>query len=451
MTVAGALALLAFGACKKEAQVETPERGVAGPTVNLPSGSTLPLVIPQGDNYILAAGGTYFLNGKTYVDSAATLTINAGVTIKGVKRGTGTNAADSASALIVTRGGQIFANGTEASPITFTSAQATPAVGDWGGVVIMGRARTNQNVNGDPTIEGIALPTLPAGVSVRYGSTNAANDADNSGVFKYVRILYAGAAIATNNELNSLTLGGVGSGTEIHHVAVAFGQDDAFEFFGGTVSPRYLVSLNTNDDIFDFDFGYTGKLQFILGVRRASGTGASYADANGIESDNDGNSSSLTPRTQAQISNMTLISGPETGSTGFTGTLSAARLRRNTNYLIRNSVLFGYNTGINLEVGTANAANIAYNIIHGYTTAGSGLPATNTTFTGSDPNNTILLSNPYGVGATFQPWPLGGASPAETGANFAGLSGFSTVAYRGAVPPDSTGFLKGAWINGIGL
>lgn len=447
MTVAGALALLAFGACKKEAQVETPERAVSGPSRVYPNGWTLPRVIPADTNYILQAGGTYFLDGKTYVDSAASLTIFGRVTIKGIKRST----ADSASALVVTRGAKIYAMGSADSAITFTSAQATPAVGDWGGVVIMGKARTNQNVNGDPTIEGISLPTLPAGVSVRYGSTNAANDADNSGIFRYVRILYAGAAIAANNELNSLTLGGVGSGTELHHVAVAYGQDDAFEFFGGTVSPRYLVSLNTNDDIFDFDFGYTGKLQFILGVRRGTGTGASYADANGIESDNDGNSSSLTPQTQAQISNMTLISGTETACAGFTGTLSGARLRRNTNYLIRNSVVIGYNTGINLEVGAANVANIAYNLIHGYTTASTvALPATNTTWTGCNANDNLLLSNPYGTGVNFQPYPLGGASPAESGANFTGLSGFTTVAYRGAFPADSNDWL-GAWTNGIGL
>ncbi len=187
--------------------------------------------------------------------------------------------------------------------IVFTSNEATKAPGDWGGIVLLGRARTNQNTaSSSPTIEGVALPTLPAGIDVTYGSNTDANNTESSGTLQYVRIEYAGAAIAANNELNSLTFGGVGSGTIVDHIEAAYGADDSFEFFGGTVSPKYLVSLNTNDDIFDFDFGYNGSLQFILGVRRS---GFVYADANGIESDNDANTSNLLPRTQAKISNMT--------------------------------------------------------------------------------------------------------------------------------------------------
>lgn len=444
--VAGALSLLAFGACKKNVQDDAPARAVSAPNVILPSGSTLPNVIPAGDNYILQSGGTYFLNGKTYVDSLATITIGAGATIKGFKK----SVADSASALVVTRGAKIYALGDSTAPIIFTSAETTPAVGDWGGVVILGPAQTNQNQLGaDPTIEGISLPTLPSGINVGYGSASTAKDTVSSGIFRYVRILYAGASISANNELNSLTLGGVGSNTELHHVEAAYGADDAFEFFGGTVNAKYLVSLNTNDDIFDFDFGYTGTLQFILGVRRGTGTGASYADANGIESDNNAAGNSLLPLTRAKISNMTLISGSATAI--FTGTLNGARLRRNTNYQIRNSVLLGYNNGVSFEGGAdVNVANFTDNLVHGFSTAFTGvtaLPADNTTATGSNPQTAFGISNPYGAGALFQPYPISG-SPAASGADFAGTTGFIGVTYRGAFPQGNKSWLN-TWTVGL--
>lgn len=439
MMAAGALAMLAFGACKKDAQQDTAPKSVNGPVVNLPSGSTLPTVIPAGDEYVLAAGGTYFLNGKCYVDSTAKITINAGVTIKGIKKGTPAEA----SALIVTRGATIDALGTSSNPITFTSNESTPAVGDWGGVVIMGRAQHNQSF--DPTIEGIDLPSLPADVSVRYGSTSSANNTESSGRFYYVRILYAGAAIADGNELNSLTLGGVGSGTELHHVEAAYGQDDSFEFFGGTVNAKYLVSLNTNDDIFDFDLGYQGTLQYILGVRRATGTGASYADANGVESDNNAGGTTASPRTRANISNMTLISGTETGTTALSGTLNGARLRRATSFVIKNSVLLGYINGVSFEGGAADSiANFTDNFVHGYSAAASGgtLSTDNVTATGVSPASTWGLSAAYGEGTlAFRPYPVAG-TPIASGADFSGTVGFETVTYRGAFPAGSK-----AWIN----
>lgn len=446
MMAAGALSLLAFGACKKDTQESAP-KPVNATDVVLAPGSTLPNVIPAGDNYILQAGQTYYLNGKTYVDSLGTITINPGVTIQGIKKATPAEA----SALVVTRGATINALGDSTAPIIFTSAEATPAVGDWGGVVILGRAQTNQNQLGaDPVIEGISLPTLPAGINVGYGSASTTYNTESSGIFRFVRILYAGAAISDANELNSLTLGGVGSGTELHHVEAAYGADDAFEFFGGTVNASYLVSLNTNDDIFDFDFGYTGRLQFLLGVRRGSGTGAAYADANGIESDNNGSGNgSLLPLTQAKISNLTLISG--SSSAAFTGTLNGARLRRATNYIIKNSVLLGYNNGASFEGGAdAYVANFTDNFVHGFTTAFTGvtaLPSDNTTATGANPQTAFGISNPYGTGALFQPYPTA-TSPVRTGADFSGTSGFVGVTFRGAFPQGSKSWLN-TWTVGL--
>lgn len=449
MIAAGALSLLAFGACKKDAQ-DTAPKSVNAAVVNLPSGSTLPNVIPAGDEYVLATNGIYYLDGKTYVDSLGKITINPGAQIRGRKKSTPAEA----SALVVTRGATIAALGDSLNPITFTSAEATPAVGDWGGVVILGRAQTNQNQLGsDPVIEGINLPSLPAGINVGYGSASTTFNTESSGTFKFVRILYAGAAIVDGNELNSLTLGGVGSGTELHHVEAAYGQDDAFEFFGGTVNARYLVSLNTNDDIFDFDFGYTGSLQFLLGVRRDTGIGTTYADANGIESDNNAAGNGLLPLTQAKISNLTLISG--TATAAFAGTLNGARLRRNSNYIIRNSVLFGYNNGVSLEGGSASyVSNFDYNLVHGFSTSATGgtLPVPNNTlYTGANPATQLGIVGPYKVGPTqlgFQPWPSS-TSPAATGANFSGLSSFfSGTTYRGAFAVNSKNWLN-SWTVGL--
>ncbi|PWV50560.1 hypothetical protein [Chitinophaga sp. S165] len=451
MFAAGALSLLAFGACKKEAQ-DTAPKSVNAAVINLPSGSTLPNVINSGDEYVLATNGTYFLDGKTYVDAQGKITINPGVTIRGKKKSTPAEA----SALVITRGATIAALGDSLNPITFTSAEATPAVGDWGGVVILGGARTNQNTaTSEPVIEGINLPSLPAGIDVHYGSATDANNTESSGTFKFVRILYAGAAISDGNELNSLTLGGVGSGTELHHVEAAYGQDDAFEFFGGTVNARYLVSLNTNDDIFDFDFGYTGQLQFILGVRRDTGVGASYADANGIESDNNAAGDGLLPQTQAKISNMTLISG--TSAAALAGTLNGARLRRNTSYIIRNSVLFGYNNGVALEGGSAaSSANIDYNLIHGYSTSVSGgtlAVPNNILYTGINPATQLGIVRPYAVGTNpitgFAPWPSSTSAAATAGTSFAGLSSFfSGTTYRGAFAVGSKNWIT-TWTVGL--
>jgi hypothetical protein len=443
MTVAAALSVIAFGACKKEAQdTATPNKSVLAATnITLTSGATLPRVVGPDTNYILNSG-TFFLNGKTFVKGS--VTIAAGVQIKGIKKATPAEA----SALVVTRGGKIFANGTSSSPVVFTSNEATPAPGDWGGLVILGNARTNQNTASvSPTIEGISLPTLPAGVDATYGRADTTLNGESSGSLTYVRVEYAGAAIAANNELNSFTFGGVGRGTVVHHLVASFGADDSFEFFGGVVNAKYLASLSTNDDIFDFDFGYNGTLQFILGVRKS---GFTYADANGIESDNDAAGSALTPRTQAKISNMTLIGG---SSSAFSGTLNGVRLRRNTSYNIINSIVLGYSTGASLEsAGTiADSASFRTNLVHAFTTpvVGASLAGFNSLYlNASNSNANILLSNPFATPGNYAPLP---ASPAVSGANFTGFAGsfFDTsVTYRGAFPVSGGNWLSG-WTAGF--
>jgi hypothetical protein len=206
-------------------------------------------------------GNTYILDGRVFVTDGVTLTIEPGTVIKGKTR-----AAQDASCLVIARGGRINAAGTAAEPIVFT-AEADNLNGNlgqndrglWGGVVILGRARTN-TASGQGNIEGIPT-TEPLGI---YGGTD---DADNSGVFRYVSIRHAGSLLGPNNELNGLTMGAVGSGTTIEYVEVFANADDGFEWFGGTVNAKYLVSAFNDDDAFDWDEGYRGKLQFLFTIQ----------------------------------------------------------------------------------------------------------------------------------------------------------------------------------------
>src|SRR5687768_13012061 len=205
---------------------------------------------------------TYILDGRVFVTGeGVTLTIEPGTVIKGKVR-----AAQDASALVIARGARINASGTAAEPITFT-AEADNLNGNlgqsdrglWGGVVLLGRARTN-TASGQGNIEGIPT-TEPLGV---YGGTN---DADDSGVMRYVSFRHAGSLLGPNNELNGLTFGAVGSGTTIEYIEVFANADDGFEWFGGTVNAKYLVSAFNDDDAFDWDEGFRGKLQFLFTIQ----------------------------------------------------------------------------------------------------------------------------------------------------------------------------------------
>lgn len=250
-------------------------------------------VIGNGDQGFVFNGeqtlkkGTYTLKGWVYIADGATLTIEPGTIIKGDKQ--------TKAALIVERGGKLFAKGSAKEPIVFTSEEAAGSrkPGDWGGLIICGKARNNQ---GEMQIEG--------GPRTKHGGEN---DADNSGVVSYVRIEFAGYPFAADKEINGLTLGSVGSGTQIDHVQVSYCNDDSFEWFGGTVNCNHLVAFRGWDDEFDTDNGFSGKVQYCLSVRdpRLADTSRS----NGFESDNCADGASVTPYTTATFSNVTFI-GP---------------------------------------------------------------------------------------------------------------------------------------------
>ncbi|MEJ7737049.1 MAG: hypothetical protein WKF97_06450 [Chitinophagaceae bacterium] len=255
-----------------------------------------------------------------------------------------------------------------------------------------------------------------------------------------MRIEYAGASVSANNELNSLTCGGVGRGTLIDFVQATYGADDAFEFFGGTVNAKHLIALAPDDDAFDFDFGYGGNIQYAVSV--LSPTKATYSsDPNGIESDNNGTGAVSAPRTNAVISNMTVIGFEDLTTANAKNILNGARFRRASSYTVRNSIYMGYRVGVTLESATtmADVANFQFNIVHGFNSVAVGgtLPATNNQFVGDVDfsNANVDLTDPFNPTAPdFRPTP---SSPAATGANFTGFTGtpasfFQTTTYRGA-------------------
>jgi hypothetical protein len=342
-----ALTAILFGtACEKSI--------VDDPIIDQPSTS----VEVSGDikvNTTWTADKIYLLKGYVYVTDGATLTIQPGTIIKGDKA--------TKASLIVTRGSKISAIGTADKPIVFTSAVASGgrSSGDWGGIILLGKAPVNQS-GGEVIIEGGLVPTSTGGVVgdkgkyTTYGSTTP-DPADNSGTLKYVRIEFAGIAFAPDNEINGLTMGGVGSGTTLDYIEVYRSGDDAYEWFGGTVTAKHLLAIGTTDDDFDTDFGFSGKVQF--GLAQRAQVVADFSGSNGFESDNDATGTNLTPQTSPIFSNMTII-GPLTGVVASGGTISninanyqhAAQIRRNSALSMFNSVLTNYHEGVYFDDGT---------------------------------------------------------------------------------------------------
>lgn len=379
----------------------------------------------------LTSNNEYLIKGFVYVEDGATLTIEPGTLIRGDKATKGS--------LIIKRGGKIMANGTSSDPIVFTSNQEPGArdFGDWGGVIICGKATHNQP--SDPTVEG--------GPDATYGGTD---DDDNSGVFSYVRIEFAGIAFQPNQEINGLTLCSVGRGTRIDHVQISYSGDDSYEFFGGAVNCSNLVAFRGWDDDFDTDFGYHGNVQFCVGLRDP--LVADQSSSNGFESDNDAAGDPFSPYTHGIFSNVSIY-GPSTATTGTVHPLfkRAAHLRRNTQLNIFNSVLAGFPTGLLIDGGGAetNAQNndlqVRNTIVAGCASslevaAGSSFDITAWFNTGGWGNSVLAavsdlqLNTPFSLTSpNFIP---NAGSPLLSGADFSntalGDPHFQVVSYRGA-------------------
>lgn len=301
--------------------------------------------------------GTYTLKGWVYVDAGAKLRIPAGTVIKGDKQ--------TMAALIVEPGGYVEMKGTKDAPIVMTSAQPAGQrrPGDWGGLIICGKARNNQ---GTQQIEG--------GPTTIHGGDN---DADNSGIYQYIRVEFAGYPFDTDKEINGITFGSVGSGTTIDHLQVSYSNDDSYEWFGGTVSCKYLVAYKGWDDEFDTDNGFSGTVQYGLSIRdpRIADT----SQSNGFESDNNAGGAETTPFTTATFKNITFI-GPRTAkNSDFSNTSdyitagsvfpdngsklglfqAAMQIRRSSKLNVENTLAVGYPIGLIVDGEKGNTVKYA--------------------------------------------------------------------------------------------
>jgi len=401
-------------------------------------------------NAFLTNSKRYLLRGFVNVNPPAVLTIQAGTIIYGEKSSKGT--------LIVNRGAKLVANGTQNKPITFTSqqAQSLRGPGDWGGIILAGYATINVP-GGTAVLEG--------GTGTVYGGGAAPNDDDDSGILRYVRIEYPGIAFLPDNEINGLTMGGVGRGTTIEYIQVNYSGDDSYEWFGGTVNAKYLVACNGVDDEFDTDFGFRGKIQFAFGLRNPNI--ADISGSNGFESDNDGTGTFNVPRTQPWFSNVTLI-GPmrDTAFTVNPNYRRGAHLRRSTQTSIYNSIVMGYPIG--LLIDGANSGNSAFgdtlqikNSIWAGLRAGNGLTTNATGFNvnawfndAGYGNRTFVQPSEVGLTEPFNltnPNPIPTSlSPAVSGASFTNARlqdiFFTTIAYVGAFSPTGTRW-DATWTN----
>lgn len=303
--------------------------------------------------------GTYLLKGWVYVDASAKLRIPAGTIIKGDKQ--------TMASLIVEPGGYVEMKGTKEQPVVMTSEQepGQRRPGDWGGLIICGKAKNNQ---GNQQIEG--------GPTTIHGGDN---DNDNSGIYQYVRVEFAGYPFDTDKEINGVTFGSVGKNTTIDHIQVSYSNDDSFEWFGGNVDCKYLVAYKGWDDDFDTDNGFSGNVQYCLSIRdpRLADT----SQSNGFESDNNASGAETTPFTTATFKNVTFI-GPMTAkNSDFQNTneyinggelfpnngsklgrfQAAMQIRRSSKLNVENSLAVGYPIGLIVDGEKGNTVNFAKN------------------------------------------------------------------------------------------
>lgn len=358
-----ALSIVALGTmtgCSNDDSVPASEDGILVTSDNIltDGGKT----IGNGDKEFVFTGkqtlkkGIYSLKGWVYVKDGAELTIEPGTIIKGDKA--------TKAALIIEPGGKLFAQGEAGNPIIFTSAQASKSrrPGDWGGLIICGRAKNNQK---QQQIEG--------GPRTKHGGDN---DADNSGIIRYVRVEFAGYPFAADKEINGITFGSVGNGTTIDHLQVSYSNDDSYEWFGGTVNCKYLIAYHGWDDEFDTDNGFSGNVQYCLGIRNPRI--ADISQSNGFESDNCADGATVNPFTTATFSNVTFIGPlgqdeafkndntyitggdvyPNNGS-GLGKFQAAMQIRRSSHLSCVNSLAVGYPVGLLLDGEKGNTTSEA--------------------------------------------------------------------------------------------
>ncbi len=310
---------------------------------------------------------TYILDKKIYIPSGQSLTIEPGTVIKGAPNATPAEA----TALVIMRGGQIIANGTESCPIVFT-AQADPMDGTypisnkgmWGGVVVLGKAYNNLTLaangpftvgtagklavaDGLGTVEGFQTTNTQDQFGANLTAGETFNDNDNSGILRYVSIRHSGAILALGGEINGLTLASVGRATTVEHVEIVSCADDNIEIFGGTVNLKYCTTLFGNDDMYDWDLGWTGKAQFLFGMK--SDNTFSADNDNGFEMDSDDNKSNNLVRSRPVIYNATIMGNSKSTTNTDNTSLAGICAKELTEGEINNSIFANFKNGMNIQ------------------------------------------------------------------------------------------------------
>lgn len=338
------------------------------------------------------------IDGVITVKDGAKLTIEAGTFIKAKPLAPGI----ATGVLVITKTGQIDAQGTETAPVVFTSynlldddASTTALPGDFGGVVLLGDAETN---TGSLTniVEG--LDDQPNFAEFYYGGSNNAHSA---GALNYVRIEYAGRILDTDVEINGLTLAGVGNQTVVDHIQVSYGKDDSFEFFGGKVNASHLVSFAPDDDNFDFDFGYTGTVTKAVALADSNSThslSGGNPDSNGIELDNNATGTATTLITRPVISQLSIIG--VSSNTVADLYENAIHVRRAGNVSLTDVTVTGYNTGIRWDSPSLPSGSSYLRVsIHGFDNpvlpAGTTLTGIGTSTSTADPAPRWNLAQPF--------------------------------------------------------
>lgn len=401
-------------------------------------------VVIEGDvttAMTLDATKKYMLRGKVYVQSGGSLTIPAGTLVVGEKSTDGT--------LIINRGGQLFSNGTADNPVIMTSEapKGFRNRGDWGGVVICGNSTTNGNESS--TIEGISGEA--GSENGLYGPGGNLQINQNSGTITYTRIEFAGIDLSQDNELNSLTMGSVGSGTTIHHIVVSYANDDAYEWFGGTNNMSYLIAYNTLDDDFDSDRGFSGNIQYGLIVREKATADISTSRA--FESSSN-NNASASPHTSAKFANITIMGPRLFGSSINTLYGAALEINSNSSIEVHNSIVTGFPSGLRLNTAGVDAKVVncvfannptLFTLSGGSTIDTAAFLAANVTDATAEQiwGTTSFDFNP--LGPIFQ----ASTSPYLTGAPNLSAAGFESQPFYGAfgTAPHAGWDWNGGWIE----
>ncbi len=374
---------------------------------------------------------TYILDKKIYVPSGQVLSIAPGTVIKGAAAALPVDQ----TALVVERGGKIIAPGTEDCPIVFTANADNldgtfpiTTIGAWGGVVILGKATNNLVAANTPQTFGSKVGMAPGvgliegfnntGTHNRYGvlqsgifageTLGAFDDNDNSGVMTYCSIRHTGAILEVGAEINGLTLGSVGRATTIEHIEIVSGADDMIELFGGTVNLKWVTTLFGNDDMLDYDQGWSGKCQFFFGMKNDGITTgqASPDNDNGIEADSDDNSAQSLPRSTPVIYNGTFMGNSKVTGTADNRGLAGIQAKDGAGGKIYNCIFANFKNGFNSEFALGSRTfPLGGNSWHNWFN-NPGAPATPTASTGNGTldlqvkcNHFVNCTNPLVAGA----------------------------------------------------